>query len=411
MTAQGRPRRLPVTVLGGLATGVRDCAADLARIEVPGLAVLAVRVNSQGRTASWSWRLYERSGPVDGGSVTLPRPCSSHLLPSALLPVLLRAARTGRHRHLLLTLPPGMQADLVALGLLDGRARGQALADDVRIDAVAAAVDLSRIEDDLSGGDRLVDHHLGLGPDDRRTLPETAARHLEAADVVVTASMNDPDPAASARAVALVHHLAPRAAMAHVCHDPLTGALRLPDLSPLVGGNLFDADRVRDRHGPLPIPRQPRRPEFGVRTTHWSSRRPLHAQRLHDALEQICAGVIRGRGHLWLANRPQSIHRWESAGEHLAIETAGTWLPEQDDSAWRSASPQRRTFAALFWDPYYGERRCELTLTGIDLDVPALHRLLDSCLLTDAELALGMHRRQLSDDDPFADALGADPPN
>ncbi|MDH6129971.1 GTP-binding protein [Kitasatospora sp. GP82] len=408
MTPQGRPSLLPVTVLGGLAAGVRDCAADLARIEIPGLAVLAVRVNSGGRRVSW--RLYERSGPVDGGSLTPSRPCSSRLLPSGLLPILLRVARTGRHRHLLLTLPPGMQADLVALGVLHGHARGQALADHVRIDTVAAAVDLSRLEDELGGGDRLLDHGLALGPDDRRSVAETSARHLEAADVVVTASVNDPDPAASARAVALMHHLAPRASMTHICHDPLTGALRIPDISALVGGNLFDADRVWDRHGPLPIPAQPRGAEFGVRTTHWSSRRPLHPQRLHDVLEQICNGVIRGRGHLWLANRPHSIHRWESAGEHLAIETAGTWLPEQDDSAWHSASPQRRTFASLLWDPYYGERRCELTLTGIDLGIPALHHLLNSCLLTDAELALGMERWQLSDD-PFADALGADPPS
>ena len=135
----------------------------------------------------------------------------------------------------------------------------------------------------------------------------------------------------------------------------------------------------------------------------------MHAQRLHDALEQICAGVIRSRGHLWLANRPDSIHRWESAGEHLAIQTSGTWLPEQDDKAWQAASAERRTFASLLWDPYYGERRCELTFTGIDLDVPALHEQLNSCLLTDTELSLGPEYWHLTDD-PFADTLGAEPP-
>ncbi|MDH6574437.1 GTP-binding protein [Kitasatospora sp. MAP5-34] len=406
MSPQDRPGRLPVSVLGGLATGVRDCVADLARIEIPGLAVLAVRVTPCGGTVFW--RVYERSGPVDGGSLRPARPCSPHLLPSAILPVLLLLARSGRYRHLLLTLPPGLQADLVALGVVHGHARGQALADHLHIDTVGVAIDLSRLQDDLDSGDHLGDHGLALGPGDRRTLAETAAHHLEGADTVVTASVNDPDPAASARAVALVRHLAPRSSMAHICHDPLTGALRLPDISALLGGHLFDADRVWDRHGPLPVPRQPRGPEYGVRSTRWSSRRPLHAQRLHDALAQICTGVIRGRGHLWLANRPGSICRWESAGEHLFIQTAGAWLPEQGAKEWQSASPERRTLASLLWDPYYGERRCELTFTGIDLDVPALHQLLDSCLLTDAELSLGAERWRQSDD-PFAEALGSPP--
>ncbi|MCC9311547.1 GTP-binding protein [Kitasatospora sp. RB6PN24] len=408
MTPQGEPCPLPVTVLGGLATGVRDCVADLARIEVPGLAVLAVRVGSDGRTVSW--QVYERRGPVGGGTLSPSRPCSSDALPPALLAVLLRLARTARYRHLLLTLPPGMAPDLVALDVAEGHIRGQALADHLRIDTVAACVDLSRLEDDLGSGDRLLERGLAIGPTDRRTVAETAAQHLESARTVVTSNAHDPDPAASARAVALVRHLSAYHSMAHICHDPLSGNLWTPNLSALIGQNHFAANDVRDRHGPLPVPRQLRAPEFGVRTTYWSSRRPMHAQRLYDALAQICAGVIRGHGHLWLANRPQSIHRWESAGEHLAIQTAGTWLPEEDGKAWQAASAERRTFAALLWHPYYGERRCELTLTGIDLDVTALHHLLNNCLLTDTELSLGVERWRLSDD-PFADALGTDSPS
>ncbi|MFD7903849.1 GTP-binding protein [Kitasatospora sp. NPDC059747] len=408
MTPQGEPRPLPVTVLGGLATGLRDCVADLARIEVPGLAVLAVRVGSEGRTVAW--QVYERRGPVGGGTLTPAGPCTSDALPPALLAVLLRLARTARYRRLLLTLPPGMAPDLVALDMAEGHVCGQALADHLHMDTVAACVDLSRLEDDLGSGDRLLDRGLAIGPADRRTVAETAARHLASADTVVTSDAHDPDPAASARAVALVHHLSACHSMAHICHDPLTGALWTPNLSALIGQNRFDPDDVRDRHGPLPLLRQPRAPEFGVRTTYWSSRRPLHAQRLYDALPQICPSAIRGHGHLWLANRPRSIHRWESAGEHLAIQTAGTWLSEQDDTAWRTASAERRTFAALFWHPYYGERRCELTFTGIDLDIPSLHERLNTCLLTDAELALGMEHWQLSDD-PFAAALDTDPPS
>ncbi|MFF3073271.1 hypothetical protein [Kitasatospora sp. NPDC057936] len=124
---------------------------------------------------------------------------------------------------------------------------------------------------------------------------------------------------------------------------------------------------------------------------------------------------------LWWGPRPGPTPGAHARGPHPARHTfqrrygltgpkPGTWLPEQDDTAWRTASAERRTFAALFWHPYYGERRCELTFTGIDLDVPSLHERLNDCLLTDAELVLGMEHWQLSDD-PFAAALDTDPPS
>ncbi|MDH6709553.1 hypothetical protein P3T27_006301 [Kitasatospora sp. MAA19] len=232
---------------------------------------------------------------MDGGALTPSRPGSPHMLPLGLLAVLLRLTRARRYRHLFLALPPGMAADLVALDVAHGHVCGQSLADHLRIDTVAATVNLSRLEDDLGCGERLLDHGLAIGPDDRRTVAETAAQHLESADVVVTSNANDPDPATSARAVALMHHL--------------------------------------------------------------------------------CAGrAIRGRGHLWPANRPHSIYRRDSAGEHLAIRAAGSWLPEHDSKAWQAASAQRRTLASLLWDPYDGERRFESTFTGIDVDLPGLHR-------------------------------------
>ncbi len=172
----------------------------------------------------------------------------------------------------------------------------------------------------------------------------------------------------------------------------------------------FSAERVGDRHGVLPSSPKLHAPNCGIVSTRWKSRRPIHAKRLYDALEEISSGTVRGRGYLWLANRPGFIQLWESAGEYLALETSGMWLPECDDGAWQAVSAERRTSASLLWDPYYGERRNELVFTGNDFEMLTLHELLNRCLLTDAEISAGADSWCLPDD-PFADALGsADPP-
>ncbi|WP_251076498.1 GTP-binding protein [Streptomyces benahoarensis] len=75
----------------------------------------------------------------------------------------------------------------------------------------------------------------------------------------------------------------------------------------------------------------------------WRARRPLHPESLADTLPTAMAGVVRGRGHLWLASRPAAVVTWRSAGPHMELHEAGCWLEPGDDSAWRGASPQRRT--------------------------------------------------------------------
>ena len=121
----------------------------------------------------------------------------------------------------------------------------------------------------------------------------------------------------------------------------------------------------------------------------WQTRRPLHPERLADALPTVMSGVVRGRGHLWLCSRPESVVTWRSAGPYLELREADRWLEAADSRAWTAASPQRRTLASWFWDAYYGERRNELVLTGIDLDQERVRAALDAALLSDAELSLG----------------------
>jgi len=131
------------------------------------------------------------------------------------------------------------------------------------------------------------------------------------------------------------------------------------------------------------------------------ARRPLHPGGLHDALDEITEGVLRSRGHFWLASRPGLVMIWESAGG-LSIGPVSGWLADVPDEHWNTVDDERRlAAAAVDWGSYYGDRHHHLAFVGIDLDPVRLHRTLTRCLLTDEELSRGEDAwRELPD--PFA---------
>ncbi|PRC62464.1 hypothetical protein C6A85_02905, partial [Mycobacterium sp. ITM-2017-0098] len=63
--------------------------------------------------------------------------------------------------------------------------------------------------------------------------------------------------------------------------------------------------RSDDPHGSL-LAGQPPLGEAGrVRLLEFQSRRPFHPLRLHAAADLLLDGVVRTKGRLWLASRPE----------------------------------------------------------------------------------------------------------
>ncbi len=217
------------------------------------------------------------------------------------------------------------------------------------------------------------------------TPAERAARRVEAAHGVIVPTPPSPTDRRTDGVAALAHHLNPSATLIQIAQQPQTAELPPPLLRPVPDA----LEEWRARLEPVTV--APARPgtDLGVTSVVWRARRPLHPERLADALPTVMAGVVRGRGHLWLSSRPAAVVTWRSAGPHMELHEADRWLESGDESAWRGASPQRRTLASWFWHDYYGERRNALTFTGADLDRDRLCSALDAALLNDRELSLG----------------------
>lgn len=149
--------------------------------------------------------------------------------------------------------------------------------------------------------------------------------------------------------------------------------------------------------------------EYGISSFVYFARRPFHPGRLlRDALSREWKGVLRSKGFYWLATRHDVMGLWQSAGGAWQGEPSALWtaaLPEADrPDGWREDA------AGGAWDGAWGDRCQQLVWIGVGMDEAALRAMLDACLLTDEEMAMGPERwaEELEDDLPPWDDGGDD---
>jgi G3E family GTPase len=109
-------------------------------------------------------------------------------------------------------------------------------------------------------------------------------------------------------------------------------------------------------------------------------------------------GLIRAKGHFWLATRPSEIGQLSIAGVQRQITAKGYWWATVPKAQW-PRYPQFRQLLDKHWNETWGDRRQELVFIGAGLDQDAVCTALDDCLIgddagVDLHLAQGLH-------DPF----------
>ncbi len=366
------PPPLAVALVGGLHADARRRAVDRLLAAVPGSVALhhdlaeAARAPGSGAVLR---TVRDVTGELTRGETPLVNDCACCALRADLLPELRRIAALGLTRLAVVELwdavEPRAMAEVVA-------AHG---GESLRLTGVITAVDPALVLASLGNGDDLAEAGLAVAASDRRAVGDTWARQVEYASVLALAD----DGHADAEDRALLAQLHPTARQVPVDSVDL--------VREAFAG--FDVAAAAAAQHPACARLPQEADETGVSTLVWHRHRPFHPGRLFDALEELCCGAVRSRGRFWLADRPDTLLAWDCAGGALCVEASGPWLAGLPDAAWELESPIRRTAAALDWHPEHGDRCQHLVFTSPGLDREGLTRLLDSCLLTDAEYAAG----------------------
>ncbi|SAI69343.1 Cobalamin synthesis protein cobW C-terminal domain [Bordetella ansorpii] len=223
-----------------------------------------------------------------------------------------------------------------------------------------------------------------LGEEDERTVVDLLIEQVEFCDVIVLNKMDLVSEEDRDRLMAILSRLNPRARIE-------TAEFGRVPLDRVLDTGLFDFAEASKAPGWLRELRgehTPETEEYGIHSFVYRSRRPFHPERFFALVQQEWPGVVRSKGHFWLASHPEMAGSWSQAGAVARHGAAGYWWAAVPPDQWPE-DPEYLAAIRDSWTDEVGDARQELVLIGIGMDEAALRGKLDACLLSDAEMARG----------------------
>jgi G3E family GTPase len=239
-------------------------------------------------------------------------------------------------------------------------------------------VDTVNLLQDCSSHDFLSDRGEVEGDADDRTLVDLLVDQIEFADVIVMNKVSDAGPERCDAARKIIRSLNADARVIETDHAQVPAEM-------IFDTGLFDFDKAHD----YPLwakelygfaDHVPETEEYGVTSFVYRARRPFDPQRVHDVLNGPLPGVIRAKGHFWLATRPDWVAEFSLAGALSKIAPLGTWWATVPRERWPD-HPQARDYLEKHWQEPFGDRRQELVFIGVAMDRDAICAALDAALV------------------------------
>ena len=310
--------------------------------------------------------------------VEMTNGCICCTLRDDLLTEVRKLASDGRFDYLLIE-STGIAEPLPVAATFDFRdADGNSLSDVARLDTMVTVVDALNLLRDFSSHDFLSDRGESLGAEDQRSLVTLLTDQIEFANVIVLNKISTAGPARAEAARKIIRALNPDARLIETDH-----AVVSPDA--IFNTGLFDFDRAQEH--PLWAKElygfahhTPETEEYGITSFVYRARAPFDPSRIHAVLNGELPGVIRAKGHFWIATRPNMALEFSLAGALSSVTPLGGWWASVPRERW-PVHPEALAEVAAKWVEPWGDRRQELVFIGAGLDQVAITAALDAALL------------------------------
>ncbi|WP_297339321.1 GTP-binding protein [Pseudophaeobacter sp.] len=310
--------------------------------------------------------------------VEMSNGCICCTLRDDLLKEVRKLSQEGRFDYLLIE-STGISEPLPVAATFDFRDdQGQSLSDVARLDTMVTVVDAVNLLQDFSSHDFLNDRGESLGEEDNRSLVSLLTEQIEFADVVILNKVTDAGASRTENARKIIRALNGDARIIETDRSDVAA-------DAILDTGLFNFDTAHEH--PMWAKElygfanhTPEDEEYGIESFAFHARAPFDPQKLHAVLNGALPGVIRAKGHFWIATRPDWAAEFSLAGALSSVAPLGRWWASVPQDRLPD-HPQAQAEIARNWVEPWGDRRQELVFIGAGLERETICARLNDALV------------------------------